>query len=118
MHLLENPLVCTRHSWVEVDGTLYKKPCTLVVRMEDGVPIFGKLQEIYEVDSKYFYHLKVYDTQDFNHHFHSFIIRQSSTTIIIDRKELYSFLPHQVRAIPHNLGICTCVVPHYHFASC
>ncbi len=108
---------CFVHSynWVEIDGVMYKKPCTLVIKLEDSVPVFGKLLEIYEVDSNFFFSLKLYNTRDFDHHYHCFVVRPSPTVITVNHKSLFSPMPHQIRTIPGSANHC--VVPCYHLAS-
>ena len=40
-----------RATWVKVSGVLYKKPCALLLRVKDDYPQFGKLKDIFVLNS-------------------------------------------------------------------
>ena len=56
-----------RVKWVELDGAMYKKPCTLVIQNEDSedYPTFGKLIDIFLADSKVYFEVQEYTTIEF-----------------------------------------------------
>ena len=86
----------------------------LLLKMKDEFPIFGKLTDIYMVNSSVSFYVQVLDTLQFNHHFHCYVIKPSSEMLIVKHSELHSFLPHHVRTIPGCTGLF-CVVGHHHF---
>ena len=79
-----------RYNWVEIDGTTYKKPCTLVVKMKDGVQVFGKLLEVYEVNQEHLLFVQLYNTQSFDHHLHAYTVQFKQPLIT----EAFSHLCH------------------------
>ena len=101
-----------RVNWGEIDGTLFKKPCALVLKMDKDIPTFGKLLDIYMVNSYVHFYVNVLETFNYLEHFHCFAVR-TSQKVIVRHEVLSSFLPHHVRTVPNKGSLC--VVPHHHF---
>ena len=52
-----------RVTWVSIDGTLYKKSCALVLKMDEYYPLFGKLLDIFVVDcTQVYFQVQVLET--------------------------------------------------------
>lgn len=102
-----------RVNWADVNGTLYKKSCIVVLKMEE-YPIFGKVLNIFECNSSVIFEVQVFDTLAFNEHFHCFIVEASSSHLCVNHSALFSFLPHQLRIIPEQSPLF-CLVPRHHF---
>lgn len=99
---------------MDLNGTLYKKPCTLVICQNESYPTFGKLlDDIYIVNSEVFFEVLMYITTEFCHHYHSYKIKLTNNKCVVSHKELFSFHPHHVRVIPGCAPYC--VVPKHHF---
>ena len=50
-----------RVKWVDIDGTMYKKPCALIIESENSegdYPTFAKVLDIYIVNLKVFLNFK------------------------------------------------------------
>ena len=98
-----------RVNWVEVDGTMYKKPCALLLTVDEEAPTFGKLLDIYVVGSVAVY-FKV-QPLEYNSHCHCFIVKYSEVPAkILSCTSLFSFVPHHVRILPGTISTL-CVVP-------
>lgn len=41
-----------RTRWVKVDGNLYKPNAGIIIGVDDDLPVVGKIQDIYILDSK------------------------------------------------------------------
>lgn len=109
----ESPLF--RVNWVNINGTLYKKPCILVLKMED-YPVFGKLLDIFKYNSSVYFHVKVLKTESFDQHFHCFILEPSTSMLCIDQTELFSFVPLHPRIVP-GMSPTLCLVPPHLFTN-
>ena len=106
-----------RVNWVEVDGTMYRKPCALVLTVDEKAPTFGNLLDIYVVGSvSVYFKVQPFDTIEYNSHFHCFTVKYSeAATKILSCTSLFSFVPHHVRILPGTISTL-CVVPR-HFLS-
>lgn len=65
-----------RISWVEVDGTKYRKGCVLVLE-SDLVPLFGVVEEIHCVSNQYYFVCKCLHTECFSPHFHAYKVTKN-----------------------------------------
>ena len=110
--------IIIRVKWIELDGTMYKKPSTLVLRNNESedYPTFGKLLDIFLTDSKVYFEVQEYTTLEFNSHFHCFTVQLSSVKRIVSQNQLFSHYPHQIRPLPCNNGVL-CIIPKHHFVS-
>ena len=61
MEFLYKPTICMLSSslfffcstkWVEINGTIYKKSCVLVIGSEDEFPVFARVTNIYVSQGK------------------------------------------------------------------
>ena len=107
-----------RVKWVDIDGTMYKKPCALIIESENSeedYPTFAKVLDIYIVYSKVFFELQKYTTLEFNSHFHCYEVNLSTTTLVVCHTELFSFYTHVVRLLPGHSGTF-CIVPKHYYA--
>ena len=84
--------------------TTYKKPCALVLGMRDEWPVFGKLDEVYVLNSNsVYFNIQPLETIEYSSHFHCYIVKVSdSLTQIVSHKSLFSFVPH-VRILPGSI---------------
>ena len=105
--------VTCRVNWVDVDGTMYKKPCVLITRADEETPIFGKLLEIYIVNQKVYLEVQEHSTTEFDHHYHCYNVQLTFTKYVMCHNKLLS---HQVRWSPKGIGTL-CVVPKHHIIS-
>ncbi len=76
--------------WIDLDGIMYKKPSSLVVRNMDSeaYPTFGKLLKF------------MYTTLEFNSWFHCFCVQLSTVKYV---NNLFSVHPHHVRLLPRSI---------------
>ena len=51
--------------------------------MQDNLPVFGKLQEIFIVQSDVYFSVQIYSTLWFDEHFHAYVVKATSTEVII-----------------------------------
>ena len=108
----------SRVNWIDLDGILYKIPCSLVVRNKEveDFPTFGKLLDVYVADTKVYFEVQEYKTVDFNSHFHCFIVQLSTVKQVVCHDDLFCVHPHYVRLLPGTRGT-QCIIPKYHFVS-
>lgn len=103
-------------NWVTVDGILYKKPCAVVFELGED-PVFAKLLGIYTTNYKdIHFHLKLFHTLEFVHHYHAYIIEPTSQTLTIKPSDFAYHLPLHIRVLPKSTGTL-CVIPPHHFVS-
>ena len=85
---------------MKVCGTMYKKPCSLIVSMEDSIfPKFGQLQDILVHKEEVLFHLKMYETLSYSEHFNAFVVKTTSVLTTVNQCDLLSCVPHHVRTI-------------------
>lgn len=98
---------------MDVDGTLYKKPCAVLLKMnvDSELPSFGKVIHIFVVNSKVFFYVQVLDSLYYDFHFHCYNIIVSNQFITVDHTSLFSF---HLRVKPGTSGTL-CIVANYHF---
>ena len=98
------PLSRTR--WVKHCGMTYKKPCVLLLRVEDDYPQFGKLQDIYIVDgNRVVCDVKLYHTSNFLKHYHAFVLCSTQDSELVSIEDLYNHLPYHVCVVHHDVSI-------------
>ena len=108
----ENDVFLT--NWVTVNGTLYKKHCGLLLQAKHDIPVFGKLLDIYVVNTVLYFYVNVLETVEYSTHFHCFIVKKSPRDGIVLSSDLSLHVPHHIRALPGQPGK-QCIVPCYHF---
>ena len=107
-------------NWVEVDGTVYQKPCALITEMGLEHPTFAKLIDIYVVQTdKVFFQVQPLQTTEFYSHFHCYLVEEvfPKSSVSISVESLFSFLPHHIKVLPHTINTL-CIVPRHHFINC
>lgn len=86
--------------WVKVDGTLYKKPCIVVVKIsEELLPIFGQLNEILLIRDEVHFHLQLYNTVYYHEHYNAYVVSLTTQYNTMNSKDLLSYLPLCVRNV-------------------
>ena len=61
-----NSVQSYRARWLKASGVLYKRPCALLLGIEDEYPLFGKLEEVFVLDyNRIAYLIQVMTTEMF-----------------------------------------------------
>ena len=106
------------HGCPLMHGTLYKKSCTLVAKMDTDYPVFGKLLNIFVINyNEVYFEVQVLNTLEFNYHYHCFVLQKSSVKSTVKYNNLFSFKPHHIRTMPVCHSIIHYIVPKYYFTS-
>lgn len=104
-----------RTNWVKVSGTLYKKPCALLLGVTDDYPQYGKLQKVYILDSdRVAFYVQILETTSFNSHYHAYVVQGTSAHRVVLHCDLHSPFPSHVHSIKVNTTVHQVVVPKYH----
>ena len=106
MHIgLSTSLLC-RAKWIKVHGTMYKRPCALVVGIQDdGVfPQFGQLQEILVINGDVYFHVQLYSTVKYSEHYHAHAIVTKIEYLTIGHTQLLSHIPLYIRSVTGFTG--------------
>ena len=88
-----------RPKWVKVSGTLYKKPCCLLLSFINNQPLFGELLDILHLQGEIHFHVQKYDTLYYAPHYQAYVLEQSSTRTTVCHNSLLNFVPLHLRAI-------------------
>ena len=64
--------------WVKAEGLEYRKPCVLVVGVEDDDPVFARLEEIYVITSDVYFKVVMQSIVRYAAHFHAYVITPTS----------------------------------------
>lgn len=105
-----------RTQWVKVDGNLYKPDTGVIIGVKDDLPVVGKIQDIYIIDSnKVLFSIKQFYTF-YEPHYHAYTFRNDTDIIIkfVSYEQLFLQSPVHIRKsqtlhtfiiLPHTL--CT-----------
>ena len=74
--------------WVKSDGLEYRKPCVLMVSVEDDDPVFARLEEIFVVSAEIYFKVAMQTTVRYSVHFHAYVIENT------DLSRSMTFLTH------------------------
>ncbi len=103
--------------WINVYGTLYKKPCALIVGTQNDLPLFGELQNLLTVNGKVYFHVQLFKTIHFNDHYHAYLVESSTDYRTVCHSELACHSPIHIR----HLRVCQqgqkALVLKYHFST-
>ena len=53
---------------MKVEGTTYKKPCALILNVENDYPLFATLENIFVVNSRILFYVTLLETLHYNEH--------------------------------------------------
>ena len=111
-------IISYRAKWVKVAGITYKKPCALLVGVEDESPQLAILQGIYVVDTnRVLFRVRQCVTEHFDSHHHAFIISNTSSYKLVHVQDLYNPQPVHVRTISSDGIVQQAVIMKYHIHS-
>ena len=109
--LLSSVHACTTYStkWVKYEGQEYRKPCILVVGVEDDHPVFARLEDIYTD-----IHFKVImqSIVCYSSHFHAYVVISTSPKQFksVNIRDLYSPHPLHPRTVNSLTSANQCAV--------
>lgn len=94
-----------RISWVEVNGTTYKKGAVIVLGM-DLVPDFGMIDDIivFNTDEIFFVCTAVL-TISFDHHFNSYLVSPSNDFCIVHQIHLHDHTPLSIYRLSNSFYV-------------
>lgn len=58
----------------------------------------------------------MYTTNDFDAHYHSYVLQLTTVKLVVCHTELFSYYPHHIRVLNGNIGYFY-VVPKHHFVN-
>ena len=87
---------------VKANGQIYKHSCTLVIGCEREYPVFGELQTIL-VTTEIIFQVSMYETTDYNHHYHGYTVRKNSETKLIPLQKLIDYVPLHTTYVARNI---------------
>ena len=90
-------------------GTLYTKPCVLVIGSEDDFPVFGKLKNMFSAMEL----LSLKPTQSFIPHYHAYSVVPTTDSIFITHSKLLTYLPHHVKRLSDTSRLSVIVLQHH-----
>ena len=90
--------------WVKSDGLEYRKPCVLMVSVEDDDPVFARLEEIFVVSAEIYFKVAMQTTVRYSVHFHAYVITSKSPREyrLIKINDLFNPFPLHPRTV-HTL---------------
>ena len=100
---------------MKIAGITYKKPCALIIGVDDDYPQLGILQGIYVADNnRVVFRVRLCATELFNSHYHAFKISNTSSYKLVQVQELYNPHPVHIRTISSSTTVQQVVVMKYH----
>ena len=104
-----------RTAWVKHDGILYKPAAVIVLGVDNDVPVFGKIEQIYIVNTNdIYFNVRILSTVEYNEHRHIFLVHTSNDCNTIKIIMLYKSFPLHFRRVNINGQLYLCIVLKYH----
>ena len=91
---------CCSARWVKVEGVEYRRPCAVIIGLDEEDPVFGCIEAIYVVASQVHFQVSVQTIVQYSSHFHAFVI--STPPIqqkLVTPQQLVSPFPLHVRFV-------------------
>ena len=88
-----------RPNWVKVDSVTYQKPSALLVGYTNDYPLFGRLEDIYIVNSMILFNVTLLQTLTFNDHLQAYVVQQSSDSSVIPHTQLLNPFPMHIHRV-------------------
>ena len=75
-----------RPNWIKMRGQKYKSSCIVIMQIDDEVPKFAKIENIFIVNSKIVLEVNAFNTLSFCSHYHAYGVKLTSQkhTILIN----------------------------------
>ena len=106
-----------RTKWVIYDGIEYRKPCMLIVAVDDDDPMLGRLEESFVVSSEIYFKVSMQTIVHYSVHFHAYVVTSHSPKEykLVKINDLFSPFPRTVStltssgqyAVVLKHGLCT-----------
>ena len=97
--------VSPRVTWVKIQGHHYSQGDIIVLRIEEEMPVFGWIAEVYVYEAyKVLFLTEELTTVRLNHHYHAFEVSEPEETV-------KRFVPSTDLHDPVPLNITTCCKP-------
>ena len=109
-HVVMCNMFLRRPTWVKIDDITYKKPCTLLLGVEDEYPQYGKLTNIYVVHERILFKVILLKTS-FISHFHAFAVSPTSTSSLLLHTELLSPFPSHIHSVHLDNSLHSLIIP-------
>ena len=79
-----------RVNWVDIDGTIYKKPCALISKMGTYYLTYVKLLDIYITNSKVYFYIQEMKTECFDDNYYYYVLKLTTEKHLIAHSSLFS----------------------------
>lgn len=76
----------------KVSGTTYKKPCVVVVGIDDEFPIFTKITSVYIIDEVIVFSVLLLYTYLYNPHYYAFEVKNKTEIRFVQYENLVSHI--------------------------
>ena len=107
-----------RTAWVKHDGILFKPASVIVFGVDNDVPVFGKIEQIYIVNTNdIYFNVRILSTVEYNEHRHIFLVHTSNDCNTIKISMLYNSFPLLLRRVNINGQLYSCVVLKYYIVN-
>ena len=107
-----------RTAWVKHDGILYKPAAVIVLGVDNDVPVFGKIEQIYIVNTNdIYFNVRILSTVKYNEHRHIFLVHTPNDCNTIKISMLHNSFPLHLRRVNINGHLHSCVVLKYHIVN-
>ena len=88
-----------RANWIRFDGILYKKSSALVVTVEEEQPLLVEVLNVYIYKETPILYTKVFETENYNHHHHCFVVKQKQVFRVIDLELVQEPTVYHIRSL-------------------
>ena len=100
---------------MKAEGISYRKACALLIGVENNYPLFGRLEDIFVVNSRVLFYVTMLETEYFNDHLHAYVITDTSNRSIVLSTQIQSHIPmHIHRVHSRENEVLTVIVCKYH----
>lgn len=106
--------IVDRNDWIKWYGIKYAHGDYILCGLQDDdLPMFGKIEDILLIKNHCFLHAKLFFTKGIHHHFSSYIIEQTTKSLLvsINNNKYFAFInpmySHVISSIPGTIFIVT-----------
>ena len=101
-----------RTNWLRLNGVLFKKPCALLLRIEEEQPVFTKVLDVYVFGQRPIAYTQLYKTDSFIRHYHVYTLSLSPLYEVVSLDSVS--ITYHVKQLELEGTISSVIIPkHY-----
>ena len=91
-----------RSNWIKFDGVLYKKPSAILAGVEEDLPVFAEVVDVFVYSNKPILYTRLFQTEHYNHHYHCFVLKAKPLYKVVDIESIRQPTVYHIRKLPSD----------------